>query len=414
MNQSDLTLIKEYYLPAIKSKWHAASQSFPDFLSEVSEESKKRNEQYLQAVSDDVMKQLNKFPRIPFRRKKWKKRTVCMVNTILQEESIVNLHNTLSQQTMDSFQKELTDFLIHVRKFAPELALDGIGQAVRNYIVYMMFKELNQVKSEFSMEGFGYSMLYPFTDNFIDNKNYSIEQKKEYNQIIRHYLNGENVFPTAPHQQKTCDLLFAATKSNDHQDSTLPALLLMMLEAQENSIQQQNKSLPLTMEERVDISLYKGGISVLIDRYYVEKEITKEDLFFYLSFGFFLQLTDDLQDIKEDFEQWNQTIFTFDKQKEQEEKNVNKMLHFIHQIIASYQTENHAFIDFILYNCYQLIYFSVIRNKDFFSEGYLKKLELYLPISCSFYEGLKEKHVENKKRFNADTYMNILDEMLFP
>ncbi len=410
---SNLHLVKENYFTIIKNNWHATSDSFPDFLSEIDKKSKIQNEQYIQTVSENFHTQLNKFSRIPIGRKKWKQRTLHMIDTFLLGETIIGIHDSMSQQTLDCFKEELKDFLIHVRKFSPELSFEGIGQAVRNYVVYAMFKELNQINSGFSMAGFGYSMLYPFTDNYIDSKNYSNVQKTEYNQIIRDKLMGKEVLPKTLHQQKTCELLQAIESDYPRTiDSTIFTLLLMMLEAQEDSIWQQNKSLPLTAGERLDISLYKGGISVLIDRFLLDKEITEEDLIFYLEFGFFLQLTDDLQDIKEDSRQLNQTIFTADLHCAQEEKIVNKMLHFIHQIMESYQTENNKFKNFILSNCYQLIYFSVLQNREFFSKEYLGILEAFLPVTDSFYANMKKKNDESRDLKMKDKYMKILDEMI--
>ncbi len=411
---SNLHLVKENYFTVIKNKWYAASDLFPDFMLEIDRKTKTQNEQYLQTVSDNFQKQLNKFSRIPIGRKKWKRRTLSMIDAFLREETIIGIHDSVNQQTLDSFKEELRDFLIHVRKFAPELSFDGIGQAMRNYVVYAMFKEINQIKSGLSMAGFGYSMLYPFTDNFIDSKNYSNEQKSEYNQIIRDKLIGKEVSPKTIHQQKTCELLQSIESDYPRTaDATIFTLLLMMLEAQEDSIRQQNKNLLLTVEERLDISLYKGGISVLIDRFFVNKEITEADVFFYLGFGFFLQLADDLQDIKEDSQILNQTIFTVNLHYEQEEKIVNKMLHFIHEIMESYQPENYEFKNFILYNCYQLIYFSVIQNKEFFSKEYLDILESFLPVTYSFYTGMEKKNTETKNLKTKDKYMKILDEMIF-
>jgi hypothetical protein len=148
-----------------------------------------------------------------------------------------------------------------------------------------------------------------------------------------------------------------------------------MLEAQEDSIRQQNKGSILTEEERLDISLYKGGVSVLIDRYLVNKPLTDEEMNFYLGLGFFLQLADDLQDIKTDGEQNWQTLLTLDRNPLQKEKSINKLLHFIHNIMNSYQAENNRFKDFVLGNCYQLIYTSVIGSKEYFTEEYLNKIE---------------------------------------
>ena len=185
----------------------------------------------------------------------------------------------------------------------------------------------------------------------------------------------------------------------------------MMLEAQEDSLLQQNTTSTLTYEERLDVSVYKGGISVLIDRFFVEKEITEEDLIFYLEFGFFLQLADDLRDIDEDSNNCNQTIFTLDFRFEEQEKIVNKMLHFLHKIMASYQADNNIFKDFILSNCYQLIYLSVAGSKCFFSKEYLDQLENYLSVTFLFLDNHNDNLKNNKINIQAN-YMKILDEMI--
>ena len=413
------------YLNTMKSEWLAASNYFPDFLSEISKETKTRNEQYIQTISNDFQKQLKGFSRIPIGHKKRKQKMINLLTDVICNETIIGIHYCMDQKTLEAFQEELKEFLRHVRKFAPELSFDDVGQALRNYIVYVMFKEIKQIKSGFSMAGFGYSMLYPFTDNYIDSINYSDKEKTEYNKIIRDKIEGKEVHPKSMHQRKTCELLQAIESEYPRDnDSTVFTLLLMMLEAQENSIRQQykmnwqanslvmKKDLPLTAGERLDISLYKGGISVLIDRFFVQKEITEDEWIFYLGLGFFLQLADDLQDIKNDSMQGNQTIFTVDLHHGQEKKIVNKMLHFVHHIMDAYQAENDIFKNFILSNCYQLIYSSAIGSKEFFSKDYLDELEKYLPVTYPFLENTKKNLIENKDTKIQDRYMKILDDII--
>jgi hypothetical protein len=319
----------------------------------------------------------------------------------------------MDRRMLGAFQDELKDFLRHVRAFAPELPIDGIGQAIRNYIVYMMFARIHQVKQDFSTACFGYSMLYPFTDNYIDSRNYSDKDKAEYNHIIRDKIIGREVQPRSPHQHKTCELLGMVESEYPRElDSTVFKLLLMMLEAQEESLRQQSPEDALTLSERLDISLYKGGISVLIDRFFVNKEITEADLTFYLSFGFFLQLADDLQDIKEDRENGHQTILTLDTTYAREERIVNKMLHFVQKITDSYPSDNDVFKNFVLSNCRQLINSSIIASREYFSKEYLETMEGFFPVSYQFLEKMNSNRIDNKDIKIQKRYMKILDEMI--
>ncbi len=409
----ELIADKDIYLAIIKEKWLSAKETYPDFLSEISKETKERNEQYLQAVTSDFQKQLQSFSRIPFGRKKWKHNTLSLIKDILSNESIIDLHSNADNQRIYAFLEEIIDFLHHVREFAPELSFEDIGQAIRNYIVYVMFKEINHISTGYSSAGFGYSMLYPFTDNYIDNSSCSNMDKIEYNQLIRDKIKGNNIHPKSTHQKKTCDLLQAiASDYPRDQDDSIYHLLLMMLDAQEVSIRQQNKEDPLSYEERLDISIYKGGISVLIDRCLVNKELTKEDLIYYLGVGYFLQLADDLQDILEDSQKGYQTIFTVDLCSRQEEALVNKMLHFIYTIMEEYRADNDSFKNFILANCYQLIHTSVIGSKEFFSSEYLKRTERYLPVTYPYFERWRKSMIFSKDIKLQKKHMKLLDSIL--
>lgn len=409
----EVNTVIEDCLNTIKNDWLSTSDLFPDFLAEISYETKVQNEEYIQTVSEDFQKQIKSFSRISIGRKKWRQKTLTILMDVLYQESLIDIGRYMNQATIDALQEELKEFLRHVRKFAPDLSFEGIGQALRNYIVYVMFKEINQIKSGFNMACFGYSMLYPFTDNYIDNERYSIEEKLSYNQMIRDKIEDREVHPQTIHERKTCELFQAIESEYPRtKDSTVFTLLHMILEAQEDSIRQQNTGVIISAEERLNISLCKGGISVLIDRFFVKKEITNEDLSFYLGFGLILQLTDDLQDMKEDSEQFHQTIFTVDLNHEQVEKLVNKLIHFVCQTINSYQAQNDNLMKFILYHCYQLILSSVVDNKEFFSKEYINKLEKYFLVSYPFLEQLKKKQTENKDIKYQDTYLRILDEMI--
>lgn len=406
-------VIKELCLTSIKDSWLQTGNSFPDFLSITTSKTKAENEHYIKKHSSHIQKQLERKPRFSLRRKKWKKETLSLIENILLHESILSLHSYIDDLSLNSLQSELSEFLATVRKFAPELDFEGIGQAFRNYIVYAMFKQLNNQKAPLDQACFAYSMLYPFTDNFLDNENYSDLEKLNYNQLIRNKIEGRLIAPVHAHHKKTCQLL-QIIEDNYSRDSNsdLYLLLLMMLEAQEKSLNQQNSKYYLSSSKRLDISLYKGGVSVLIDYYFVNSNMTESDLYFYLSFGFFLQLADDLQDIGEDLNNDRQTLFTVDTKPESVEKLVNKMFHFINHIITIYDAPNEKFKALILSSCYQLVFMSVMKSNTYFSKNYLHHFENYFPVTLSFWENEGSYGLEKNIQKPALNYMQILDAML--
>lgn len=403
----------KYSMELIKEAWLTASDTFPDYLTEISFGQKQQNELYLQEVSEEFHRLTKRLPRLPFGRGRWKKKMLKLIFGVLYEENVIGFHHSLQREEIDAFYQELSDFLRKLRQFCPELRFEEIGQGIRNYIVYAMFKVVHQINSGFSQAGFGYSMLYPFTDNYIDSNQRTPEEKLEYNQLIRNKILGNPTSPRNLHHRKTCDLLQAiASEYPRDKDDRIYTLLLMMLEAQEASLHQQNRTTPLDMEQRLDISLLKGGVSVLIDRFLVNKELTQADLVFYLGFGFFLQLADDLQDIEEDSSKGHQTLFTLDTSPEQEEKLVNKLLNFLHRIMEDYCAENDIFKDFISDSSRQLILSSLIGSKEFFTAKYRADTERYLPVSASFLEAAKANDPERQDQFLQDNYIRILDLLI--
>ncbi len=400
-------------IDTLKNEWLAAREDFPDFLEEISAEKKQENEAYASSVSECFQKQTEQLPRLPFGRRKWKKKTKDIIWQVLYQENIIGIHNAMQQKEINAFYEELMVFLKKVRRFSPELSFDEIGQGIRNYIVYAMFKVIHLVPSGFSNAGFGYSMLYPFTDNYIDSRKPTSDEKKEYNRLIRDKLMGKKVHPACEHHKKTCDLLQAiASDYPREKDNRIYTLLLMMLEAQEESLRQQNQTDILSEEERLHISLFKGGVSVLVDRFLINRELTPADLHFYLGFGFFLQLADDLQDIKEDSEKGYQTLFTIDLSTKREEKLVNKLLHFLNSIKDTYSAENDIFKNFVLASSNQLVYTSLFGSKEFFTPEYQDRIEKYLPITLSYLEAAKANSLGRQADRVQENYMKVLDQLI--
>ncbi len=409
----DKNSVREICMDRIRREWLSAPDTFPDFLMEIPAAAKSQNELYIKNISDVFQKQIKRFPVHRERRAKWSQRTLCMLTDVLCEETIIGVHHSMDKKRIAAFLEELRIFLRHVREFAPELPLEGIGQAIRNYVVYAMFNEIHRVETGFSTACFGYSMLYPFTDNYIDSLNHTFDEKREYNRIIRDTIEGRDAGPKTPHQMKTCLLLqmIEAAYPRDR-DISVYRLLLMMLEAQEESLRQQDTASPLSADERLDISLYKGGVSVLIDRYFVPREMTQEELVFYFGFGFFLQLADDLQDIEDDSVGGSQTLFTVELNSVKAEKIVNKLLQFVHKLLREYKAENDVFKEFVLSNCNQLIYSSLLRSRAFFSREYLERIEKYFPVTFAAYENMNRMDPEEIDGRIRDKYMIIMDEMI--
>jgi hypothetical protein len=417
-------------IPEIREKWLETPDVFPDFLTEFPEKIRLENEKYFRATANKIRKIVTQFPSDSDGRTKgtlkkrsaWRKKMTVRIQEILNHEKALGIHRVMSRDRILSFYEELESFLALSRSFAPELKMDGIGQAVRNYIVYAMFVELAGGTPGLNPAAFGYSMLYPFTDNYIDSTDITDRDKHDYNLLIREMIAGREVNPLPGHQEKTCELLqMIADKYPRNEDDSIYTLLQMMQEAQEQSLRQQDRAEHLPESDRLDISLFKGGLSVLIDRCFVDRELSSEDMLFYFGFGFFLQLADDLQDISEDVGNGHQTLMTLDVSFQASEKNVNKLFWFVRRIAGEYKAEKEDFKQFVLENCYMLLCTSVFGSKKYFSPEYCERLQKYMSISAQYWESARKSPllIDNEEdssgvagKFSEAEALKMLDVMV--
>jgi len=400
----------ERYISKVKDRWLSTSACFPEFLQPVADDVREQNNKYIEELAKKLTGHIDSFSRLPHKKKKWKQGLLAIIDDWLFSKELTAIHRAIDPASLRALYNELMEFLRQERHFSPELTLDEIGQAIRNYIVYAMFKLIHKDESPFSMAAFGYSMLYPFTDNYIDSSLHLPDEKQAYNRLIRSKISGEAVKPATRHEKKTCRLLSAIESEYPRSSNNeIYQLLLMMLDAQELSIKQQNTSPLLSEEERLDISLYKGGVSVLIDRYLVKKALTEDEIIVYLGLGFFLQLADDLQDIGEDSSLGYQTLLTINTTRGANEKTVNKLLNFIHEILTPFKPDNELVKDFVLDNCYQLIFTSVIGSREFFSDEYINRLEKLMIFKTEHMRKLRDSLYKPLDKRNNKKYLKMLD-----
>ncbi len=198
----DKNYITSALLPRIRELWLSSQDTFPDFLSPVSLEEKRNNEAWITAAMERLQRHMKAFPsrsriavRLPFSRKqpeqaaysqspspqlqKWTQEMESLFHGLLFDEPILGICRAMSEDTLIAFQASMKDFLRQVRSFAPEMKPEDMGQALRNFMVYSIFREQNGLPQDCPSSIFGYSMLYPLPITFL---------------MIPTYFRGEKAF----------------------------------------------------------------------------------------------------------------------------------------------------------------------------------------------------------------------------
>jgi hypothetical protein len=204
-----------------------------------------------------------------------------------------------------------TQMALRARRFNPSISQADIYQATRNAWTACGLQLLLGREMSLTPAIFAYSMLYPYTDNYLDSTEVASEEKLRFSAQIRLRLSG-GLIATVRDREDALSRLFEMIEEQYCRANCpqIYASLLAIHKAQENSMRQRGASPPVCGPDVIKLSFEKGGASVLADGYLAAGSLSREEVQFIFSWGALLQLVDDLQDIRQDRAEGSLTIFT--------------------------------------------------------------------------------------------------------
>lgn len=209
----------------------------------------------------------------------------------------------------DGFSAIGTDLGRRARRFDPDVLTEDILQACRNTWTACGLQALMGGGMTVTPSIFAYSMLYPYTDNYMDDPSVGRDAKLGFSARFRDRLAGEEV-AAANHREKLIWDLVGVIESQ-YSRGEHPAVfrgLLSIHHAQEQSLRLLRAG--VAPAETLEISFAKGGASVLADALLVRGSVTGEEARFAYRWGVLLQLADDLQDVERDRDRGLMTVFS--------------------------------------------------------------------------------------------------------
>jgi hypothetical protein len=166
-------------------------------------------------------------------------------------------------------------------------------------------------------------------------------------------------------------------------------------QAQTRSLQLAGKESNLSEQEVLSISFDKGGSSVLADGFLVAGHLSPEIQQFFFSFGVWLQLADDIQDIPEDLRSDTLTLFSKTENQEKRTLLTNKTFHFGREILKDIKycqsDVSMPFSKVILQSIELMIIQSAGMNDSYFPMEYCQQMEKYSPVRFRFLKEAKKK-----------------------
>lgn len=380
--------------------WNEQPEDFPDFLWQNQEvfpivdvRQKKENETLAKKFSGRLRKKLKKKPSSEEEKQLIEQEMEAEFYQFLKKERILCLSEWMEPELLSDFARETKHFYHSVVAFDKTLQQGQIWQAMRNYLIYGVIAELQGEAQNAGIPILAYSLLYPYTDNYIDDKGILRAEKERFNRMIAGKLQGEEVVPQNELEEKVCRLLtMILAEYQGGAGKKVADTLLELLKAQNRSICQQErkgKAIAQDTEAQIlEISVAKGGSSVLADYLFATDTWEAGEELFYRKFGLCLQLVDDLQDMEEDSKSGSHTLMTEAAEHARLEARVNRLLWFIWTVIGEFEPKNPGLKEFVRKYCAMITMVAAAQNGRYISGTYIKQLEPYLPFSVDFLKGI--------------------------
>lgn len=390
-----------------KSIWYNTDTKFNLELNKVSLREKIQNERKIEAFRKGLFKKLKQVP-TENEEKAFKDDIINEVKNF--ESSLYNSDNSLIDFFIDSGYGQVTeDFIKEAEKFDPSMDVMDIFQAIRNVWIMNSIQILYGMEVELTPSIFAYSMLYPYSDNYLDDSTISIDDKIEFNNRFRNWLLGLNDKPINKNEERIKSLVKMIEDEYNRDDyPEVYESLLFIHKAQVESLKQQkNKTIPYE-KDILGISFEKGGASVLADGYLVRGELTEDEMNFCFGYGVFLQIIDDLQDIEEDLSNNHMTILSQLAKKYPLDKLINRLINFIKELFLNekiYNSKDAIRLKQVIEECSIIMLFeSISKNGKSFSKVYIKEIESYSYVRFSYLKKIKSKL---KNEFTAEDVVRI-------
>jgi hypothetical protein len=314
----------------------------------------------------------------------------------------------------DGFLPIGTQLARWARAFDPTLATEDLIQACRNAWTACGLQPLMGERMGLTPSIVGYSLLYPYSDNYLDHLGISRAEKLEFSARFRDRLRGDRLASRNAHEASVWAMV--GLVEDEFPRMIYPQVfdcLLAIHRAQELSIAQMKGAGDCTDAELLQISCAKGGTSVLADACLVRGWMNEDESRLGFEWGALLQLGDDLQDVREDLARGSATLFSRAVARgEKLDGLVMQLLNFSDRVSERMERMPHgtaALKGLLRMSWRNLILMAVGNAQEYFSKALLRELEASSPFRFDFLRARSKRLMGRQGLYGVliDAFMEV-------
>jgi len=382
--------------------WHDCGPEFPHLGREYSREEQIAREKHLDRFFKSIEAELLRLPLTRAERDQSRERiTVAFMDFGRGAAGLRDQHLKLLLE--GGFSAIGTELGREARRFDPGVSTTDIMQACRNAWTACGLQALLTGNMRVTPSIFAYSMLYPYSDNYMDDPAIAREAKLSFSERFRRRLAGDPVLPANEREAAIWRLVGLIESQYSRADT--PQVfdsLLAIHRAQEESLRLLRRGRPAGAVDVLALSFAKGGSSVLADAYLAGGSVTGDQARFAFDWGVLLQLADDLQDVRGDRERGLLTLFSQASERGPLDEPTNRTLQFAQKVMAQLDAfrapGSEVLKELILSSSYSLLIRSAGEAGELYTKPYLARLENWSPFRFAFW---RERRAQLARRGNV-------------
>ncbi|NOY96482.1 MAG: hypothetical protein GXO81_08915 [Chlorobi bacterium] len=408
-------MIIEKHIDYFSGLWRECSSSYPLLETKYTPQEQKVNESHFEKVARALKLKNDKNPGSENNSSSHVSSTTTLFRELFT--SVFGFENEqLDLILSPQFKLATKKFIKMGRNLDPDLDLTDIFQACRNAWIMNGIQLMFGLPVEITPSIFAYSMLYPYSDNYLDDPEIPQAVKIEFSRHFRQRLMGEEVQPENTYEKHIFGLV--GMIEMQFARSGFPKVynsLLAIHSAQTKSLSLVKSTVSMSEADVLKLCIEKGGASVLADGYLVAGDLTEAQERFFFGYGAYLQFIDDIQDIKEDSCVGQLTIFSQASEKYSLDALTNKTFHFGEKVLAllnDLEGENlPAFKKLIKKSIDSMLIETILLNEDFYTRTYIEELESYSPLSISYLKKRRGKLSPNRVSYMKKIMESVIAEL---
>ncbi len=384
----------ERYAARCAVLWKAAEPVTPDLGRPTTASDKLRRERKTEECLEEVKRRLRRYPRSTEARGVWcrdfLKAAREMASGCLGFPD-AGLKLLFTEPALEATRR----FVREARAFDPSLSEESLLQALRNLWVVHSIQLMVGKEISLSPASFGYSMLYPWTDNYLDGCDVPGLSKADFGKWLDQRLCDSQTVARDSHTAQVGRLVGLIEGRFPREEFEEVYLSLRGIHwAQMASLSLQQAGDIPDEETVLGITVRKGGASVLADAYLVGGKLSEAEASFMFGYGVLLQLLDDLQDVQSDLADGHTTLFARPAAGGFLDEVTSKLWSFMRAVLShpTGSGANHfgPINAMIQESCKLLLLRAVARNHGFYTAGFVSEMETLSPFRFGFLRDREE------------------------